>query len=179
MSRIGKKPVSIPEGVKVTFKDHDLMVEGPLGMLSQRIHSSIKVEINDKEVLFHRRSNKPFDKALHGLYRSLVFNMVEGVTKGFQKALEIQGVGYRAAKEGKGILLQLGFSHPVSFQPPEGVELIVEKPTVIVVKGIDKHLVGQVAASIRGMKKPDAYKGKGIRYVGEYVKTKVGKGAGR
>ncbi|MGA1861797.1 50S ribosomal protein L6 [Deferribacter thermophilus] len=177
MSRIGKKPINIPSGVKINLDKDKIVVEGPKGKLEQKLHPNIKIEISDNEILVKRVDDTKLSRSLHGLYRSLINNMVEGVTKGFEKRLEIVGVGYRAALKGKALDLSLGFSHPVVIEPPEGIEFVVENPQKIVVKGIDKQLVGQVAANIRSIRKPEPYKGKGIRYEGEYILRKAGKSA--
>jgi large subunit ribosomal protein L6 len=163
--------------VSVSISRGRVMVNGPLGELSQQIPRRITVEQKDGELLVTRPSERGEDRALHGLTRTLVANMVEGVTKGFQKALEIQGVGYRAALRGTDLELNVGYSHPVPFQAPAGITFEVPAPTQIVVKGIDKQRVGQIAAEIRSVRPPEPYKGKGIRYAGEYVRRKVGKRA--
>jgi large subunit ribosomal protein L6 len=177
MSRIGKKPIEIPAGVSVSLSPGRVMVNGPLGELTQQIPQRIKVEQQNGEIVVSRPSERGDDRALHGLTRSLVANMVEGVTKGFEKRLEIQGVGYRAALRGQSLELSVGFSHPIVVEPPAGITFEVPAPTEVVVKGIDKQQVGQTAAEVRGMRPPEPYKGKGIRYVGEYVRRKVGKRA--
>ncbi|KAA0258458.1 50S ribosomal protein L6 [Deferribacter autotrophicus] len=177
MSRIGKKPISIPSGVNVKVENNKIIVEGPKGKLERELHPKISVEITDKEILVKRHDDNKESRAFHGLYRSLINNMVEGVSKGFEKRLEIVGIGYRAALKGKALDLSLGFSHPVVVEPPEGIEFVVENPQKIVVKGIDKQLVGQVAANIRKIRKPEPYKGKGIRYEGEHILRKAGKSA--
>ncbi|BAI81212.1 50S ribosomal protein L6 [Deferribacter desulfuricans SSM1] len=177
MSRIGKKPINIPNGVKVTLENNKIIVEGPKGKLERELHPNISVEVTDNEILVKRHDDSKTSRSFHGLYRSLINNMVEGVSKGFEKRLEIVGVGYRAALKGKSLDLSLGFSHPVVIDPPEGIEFVVENPQKIVVKGIDKQLVGQVAANIRKIRKPEPYKGKGIRYEGEYILRKAGKSA--
>jgi large subunit ribosomal protein L6 len=177
MSRIGKSPIPLPAGVHVSVSPGRVMVNGPLGELSQTVPQRITVEQGDGELVVRRPTERGEDRALHGLTRSLVANMVDGVTKGFEKRLEIQGVGYRAALRGTALELNVGFSHPVVVQPPDGVTFEVPQPTRITVRGFDKQLVGQVAANIRKIRKPEPYKGKGIRYVGEYVRRKVGKRA--
>jgi large subunit ribosomal protein L6 len=177
MSRIGKQPIPIPGGVTVEVKDSVVQVKGPSGTLSQAVDPDITVAVEDGEVRVTRPSDQREHRALHGLYRSLVANMVEGVTNGFEKRLEIQGVGYRAALKGSGLELQLGFSHPVDFPAPEGITFEVPAPNRISIKGIDKQLVGETAARIRRIRKPEPYKGKGIRYEGEYVRKKAGKAA--
>ncbi|MDQ3858776.1 MAG: 50S ribosomal protein L6 [Actinomycetota bacterium] len=177
MSRIGKQPVAVPAGVSVSISPGRVMVNGPLGELAQEVPSRIAVEQGDGELLVRRPTNRGEDRALHGLTRSLVANMVEGVTKGFEKRLEITGVGYRAALRGSALELSVGYSHPVVMSPPDGISFEVPTPTEVVVKGIDKQRVGQVAADVRRVRPPEPYKGKGIRYAGEYVARKVGKRA--
>jgi len=177
MSRIGKKPVPIPGGVKVEFKEGVLYVEGPKGSLRQVLRSQIKVEIENSQVIVKRFSDAKFDKALHGLYRALTVNMIKGVTDGYTKELEIVGVGFKAQVEANHLKMHLGFSHPVIFPIPEGIKIETPKHTQIVIKGIDKEKVGQVASEIRHICPPEPYKGKGIRFAGEYVKKKVGKTA--
>jgi large subunit ribosomal protein L6 len=177
MSRIGRKPIPVPSGVTVTIEPELVKVNGPKGELSERIHRDITVEQRDAEIVVTRPTDRGEHRALHGLTRSLVANMVEGVTNGFEKRLEIQGVGYRAALKGRDLELALGYSHPVPVKAPEGIEFEVPQPTRIVVRGISKQLVGEVAANIRKQRKPEPYKGKGIRYEGEYVARKVGKRA--
>jgi large subunit ribosomal protein L6 len=177
MSRIGKSPIEIPAGVSVSVSPGRVMVNGPLGELSQQIPPRMKVEQSNGEIVVSRPTERGDDRALHGLTRSLVANMVEGVTKGFEKRLEIQGVGYRAALRGTALELNVGFSHPVVKDAPAGITFEVPAPTQIVVKGIDKQQVGQIAAEIRKVRPPEPYKGKGIRYEGEYVRRKVGKRA--
>jgi large subunit ribosomal protein L6 len=177
MSRIGKKPVPIPSGVKVEVKEALLHVEGPKGILNQPLHSHIKVEIENSQVIVKRSSDTKFDKSLHGLYRALAANMIKGVTEGYTKELEIVGVGFKAQVEANQLKMQLGFSHPVIFPIPEGIKIETPKQTQIVIKGIDKEKVGEVASEIRYLCPPEPYKGKGIRFAGEYVKRKVGKAA--
>ena len=177
MSRIGRKPISVPDSVTVEVAPGSVAVKGPKGELSQRLSTDIKVEQADGTVTVERPTDRGEHRALHGLTRSLIANMVEGVTDGFEKRLEIQGVGYRAALKGKSLEMALGFSHPVSIDAPEGIEFEVPQPTEVIVRGIDKQLVGQVAADIRKRRKPEPYKGKGIRYKGEQVLRKVGKRA--
>lgn len=178
MSRIGKKPVSIPKGVDITLSGQSLKVKGPNGELALEVHPEMSVAHQDGEITVERPSDLPRHRALHGLTRALIGNMVEGVTSGFTRTLEIQGVGYRAEVKGKTLNMALGFSHPVEFQPPEGVAIECPNPTTIVVKGADKQAVGQTAAVIRGYRPPEPYKGKGIRYQGEQVRRKAGKTAG-
>jgi large subunit ribosomal protein L6 len=177
MSRIGKQPIPIPDGVTVTIEPDRVAVKGPKGELSERIPRDIEVVQEDGELLVRRPTDRGEHRALHGLTRSLVANMVTGVTDGYAKTLEIQGVGYRAQKRGSDLELALGFSHPVPIKAPEGIEFDVPAPTRIVVRGISKQLVGEVAANIRKRRPPEPYKGKGIRYEGEYVARKVGKRA--
>jgi large subunit ribosomal protein L6 len=177
VSRIGRKPIPLPPGVSVSLSPGRVMVNGPLGELSQQIPQRITVEQQDGELLVSRPTERGEDRALHGLTRTLVANMVEGVTKGFEKRLQIVGVGYRAALKGNDIELQVGYSHPVVVAQPEGIEFEVPTPTQIVVRGSDKQLVGEVAANIRKIRKPEPYKGKGIRYENEYVRKKAGKAA--
>jgi len=175
MSRIGRKPVAVPDAVTVTLAPGNIAVKGPKGELTQTYSQDMTVSQEDGTILVARPTDRGEHRALHGLTRSLIANMVEGVTDGFEKRLEIQGVGYRAALKGKNLELALGFSHPVSIEAPEGIEFEVPQPTEIVIRGIDKQLVGQVAADIRKRRKPEPYKGKGIRYKGEQVLRKVGK----
>jgi large subunit ribosomal protein L6 len=177
MSRIGRKPIEIPSEVNVAVDPGRVMVNGPLGELQSQIPHRIKVERDGDTLVVTRPTERGDDRALHGLTRSLVANMVEGVTKGFEKRLEIQGVGYRAALRGTSLELNVGFSHPVVKEAPAGITFEVPAPTQIVVKGIDKQQVGQIAAEIRKVRPPEPYKGKGIRYEGEYVRRKVGKRA--
>ena len=177
MSRIGKNPIPVPEGVNVTIAPGRVRVTGPLGELEQQVPQRIGIEQRDGELVVTRPTDRGEDRALHGLTRTLVANLVEGVTKGFERRLEIQGVGYRATLRGDTLDLALGFSHPVSVPPPPGIAFEVPAPNQVVVKGIDKQRVGQVAADIRRLRPPEPYKGKGIRYAGEHVRRKVGKRA--
>jgi large subunit ribosomal protein L6 len=177
MSRIGRKPITVPAGVTVAIEPESVRVNGPKGELVERIHRDITVEQNDDVITVTRPTDRGEHRAMHGLYRSLVANMVIGVTDGYQKTLEIQGVGYRAALKGRDLELALGYSHPVSIKAPDGIEFEVPQPTRVIVKGIDKQLVGEIAANIRKQRPPEPYKGKGIRYEGEYVARKVGKRA--
>jgi large subunit ribosomal protein L6 len=177
MSRIGAKPIDLPAGVSVSISPGRVMVNGPLGELSQQVPLRMTVEQRDGELVVTRPTDRGEDRALHGLTRTLVANMVEGVTKGFEKPLEIQGVGYRAALRGVDLELNVGYSHAVVKKAPQGITFEVPQPTQIVVKGIDKQRVGQVAAEVRAVRPPEPYKGKGIRYAGEYVRRKVGKRA--
>jgi large subunit ribosomal protein L6 len=177
MSRIGKSPIAMPAGVSVSISPGRVMVNGPLGELSQQVPQRIKVEESDRQLLVTRPTERGEDRALHGLTRSLVANMVEGVTKGFSKTLEIQGIGYRASLRGTDLELNVGYSHPVVKKAPQGITFEVPQPTQVIVKGIDKQKVGQIAAEVRAVRPPEPYKGKGIRYEGEYVRRKVGKRA--
>ncbi|HEY1866976.1 MAG TPA: 50S ribosomal protein L6 [Candidatus Cybelea sp.] len=176
MSRIGKLPVTVPSGVEIKLGEGELTVKGPKGELRGRILSNVvEVRLDDGKVLVSRKGDAKVHRSAHGLTRTLIANMVEGVSKGFRKSLEITGVGYRAAKSGERLNLSLGYSHPVTFEPPKGVALTVEGQNKIHVEGIDKQAVGQVAADIRRLRKPEPYKGKGIRYEGERIRKKLGK----
>ena len=177
MSRIGRQPIEVPAGVSVSISPGRVMVNGPLGELHQTVPERMAIEQKENEVLVTRPTERGVDRALHGLTRTLVANMVEGVTKGFEKRLEIQGVGYRAQLKGSDLELAVGYSHPVVVKPRKGIEFDVPAPTQVIVKGIDKQMVGQTAAEIRKVRPPEPYKGKGIRYVGEQVRRKVGKRA--
>jgi large subunit ribosomal protein L6 len=177
MSRIGKQPIPIPSDVAVAISPGRVQVNGPGGELSQQVPLRMKVEKQDDSIVVTRPSDRGPDRSLHGLTRSLIANMVEGVTKGFEKRLEIQGVGYRAALRGQDLELAVGYSHPVVITPRAGISFDLPTPTEIIVKGIDKQMVGQTAAEIRKVRPPEPYKGKGIRYQGEYVRRKVGKRA--
>jgi large subunit ribosomal protein L6 len=177
MSRIGRKPIPVPEAVTVEVAPGRVAVKGPKGELEQSLSPEMTVEKDDGTIVVKRPTDRGEHRALHGLTRSLIANMVEGVTDGFEKRLEIQGVGYRAQLKGKKLELALGYSHPVAVDPPEGIEFEVPQPTEIIVRGIDKQLVGQVAADIRKRRPPEPYKGKGIRYRDEHVMRKVGKRA--
>jgi large subunit ribosomal protein L6 len=177
MSRIGRKPIPVPGGVEVTVEPGLVRVSGPRGSLAQAVSPDMRVTVEDGEVNVARPTDRGQHRALHGLTRTLIANMVQGVTGGFEKRLEIQGVGYRAALRGQSIDFALGFSHPVTVDPPEGIEFEVPAPTQVVVRGNDKQAVGQVAANIRRLRPPEPYKGKGIRYAGEVVQRKVGKRA--
>jgi len=177
MSRIGKKPIPVPASVTVSIEPELVRVNGPKGELTERIPRDITVAREGEELIVKRPTDRGEHRALHGLTRSLVANMVAGVTDGYVRTLEIHGVGYRAQLKGKGLELSLGFSHPVSISAPDGIEFEVPQPTRVVVKGISKQLVGEVAATIRKQRPPEPYKGKGIRYEGEYVARKVGKRA--
>ena len=175
MSRLGRQPVNIPEGAKVVFKDRKVFVEGPKGKLELEIKQPIEVEIKDNKVFVSKKSDSRQGRAFHGLFRTLVNNMFIGVTQGWRKVLEIHGTGYRVAKEGDKLILKLGFSHPVIIEPVSGIDFQIEGTTKIEVAGIDKNLVGNVAAMIRHKRPPEPYKGKGIRYQGEVVRKKAGK----
>ncbi|MDQ4029562.1 MAG: 50S ribosomal protein L6 [Actinomycetota bacterium] len=177
MSRIGRQPIELPSGVNVSISPGRVMVNGPLGELSQQVPARMKVEKQEESIVVTRPTERGDDRALHGLTRSLIANMVEGVTKGFEKRLEIQGVGYRASMRGTSLELNVGYSHPVVKDAPQGITFEVPAPNQVVVKGVDKQQVGQVAAEIRKVRPPEPYKGKGIRYEGEYVRRKVGKRA--
>jgi large subunit ribosomal protein L6 len=178
MSRIGRQAIEVPSGVEVRVDDANVVtVTGPRGTLSQTIHPNIRVVIEGGTTRVERPDDEGFNRGLHGLSRTLVANMVEGVTKGYEKRLAIVGVGYRAAMKGKDLEIQVGYSHPVLVPQPEGIEFEVPAPTSIVVRGNDKQLVGEVAANIRKIRKPEPYKGKGIRYENEYVRKKAGKAA--
>ena len=177
MSRIGRKPIPVPSGVEIQIEPELVTVKGPKGELSERIPRDITVVQEGEELLVTRPTDRGEHRSLHGLTRSLVANMVEGVTDGFEKTLEIQGVGYRAALKGSDLTLALGYSHPVEIPAPDGISFDVPQPTSVIVKGISKQLVGETAAKIRKSRPPEPYKGKGIRYEGEYVIRKVGKRA--
>jgi large subunit ribosomal protein L6 len=177
MSRIGRKPIPVPAGVSISIAPELVTVNGPKGELQERIHRDITVAQEGEELVVTRPTDRGEHRALHGLTRSLVANMVEGVTTGFTKRLEIQGVGYRAVLKGKDLELALGYSHPVSIKAPDGITFEVPQPTRIVISGISKQAVGEIAAVIRKQRPPEPYKGKGIRYEGEYVARKVGKRA--
>jgi large subunit ribosomal protein L6 len=174
MSRIGRKPIELPAGVSVSISPGRVMVNGPLGELTQQVPVRMQVEQQDSSILVSRPTERGDDRALHGLTRSLIANMVEGVTSGFQKRLEIQGVGYRAALRGVDLELNVGYSHPVVLKAPQGITFEVPTQTEVLVKGIDKQQVGEIAAQVRKVRPPEPYKGKGIRYEGEYVRRKVG-----
>ncbi len=175
MSRVGRNPVLIPDNVKAEVNQGELTITGPKGKLSHRFHPRVKVEIKEKKILITRQSDSNLDKSIHGLTRSITNNMVIGATEGFSKQLEIIGVGFRAQIQNNILTLRLGFSHVIDFPIPEGISIELPKPTQIKVSGIDKRLVGEVAAKIRSFYPPEPYKGKGIRYSGEYVRHKVGK----
>ena len=177
MSRIGRKPIDVPAGVSVTVDPGRVVVIGPLGTLEQVVPARMKIEQGDGALTVARPTDRGDDRALHGLTRTLVANMVEGVTKGFEKRLEIQGVGYRAALRGTALELNVGYSHPIVKEAPKGITFEVPAPTQVVVRGTDKQQVGQIAAEIRRVRPPEPYKGKGIRYEGEFVRRKMGKRA--
>lgn len=174
MSRVGKNPIPIPAGVKVDVSGQRVAVEGPKGKLEHDVHPLITAAVVDGKIVVTRANDSRQSRSLHGLTRALLANLVHGVKEGFQKSLELQGVGYRATKQGGAVNFQLGYSHPIVFEPPPGIELTVER-NIVTVSGIDKQVVGQVAAHIRALRKPEPYKGKGIRYVGERVRRKAGK----
>jgi len=175
MSRIGKMPIPLPKDVQVHIEGTQVTVKGPKGELSRSIRPEISVEQADGQLVFSRPSDQPRHRAMHGLTRTLVDNMVKGVSEGFSKTLEMQGVGYRAQMQGTDLVLAIGFSHPVQIPPPPGIEFEVDGTTRIVIKGISKEQVGQTAADVRKVRPPEPYKGKGIRYLGEYVRRKAGK----
>ncbi len=180
MSRIGKLPVPIPANVTVDLQENNFMVvKGPKGQLQRQLHPKMHIEIKDNQVVVNRPDDSKFSRSLHGLTRQLVANMIEGVSNGFSKKLQIIGVGYRAEMKGKKLVLSLGYSHPIIFGAPDSIKITTPSPTEIVVSGIDKELVGLVAAKIRSFRKPEPYKGKGIRYENEYVRRKAGKAAGK
>lgn len=175
MSRIGNMPIPIPQGVEIKIDENKVEVKGSKGTLNREIPSDIIAKVEDTEVIVERPSDGKNHRALHGLTRTLIANMIQGVTEGFEKSLALEGVGYRATKQGKKLVLTVGYSHPVEFDPPQGIEFDVPSTNKIIVKGIDKELVGQVAANIRKVREPEPYKGKGIRYENEVVRRKEGK----
>jgi large subunit ribosomal protein L6 len=179
MSRIGKRPIALPKNVTATLEGQTIKVKGPRGELERRLNPAMRVAIEDGNIVVSRPSDESEHKALHGLTRALVANMVEGVTKGFQKQLDIVGVGYRAETRPYGLQLALGYSHPVEYRAPKGIKLTAPQPTQIVVEGADKEMVGQVAAEIRSLRPPEPYKGKGIKYAGEQIRRKAGKAGGK
>jgi large subunit ribosomal protein L6 len=179
MSRIGRKPITIPNGVTVAVEGSTVKVKGPKGELARTFEPSMKVRVENNEVLVERPNDEKRERALHGLTRALIANMVTGVTEGFKKTLEIVGVGYRAEKKGKNLVVSVGYSHPVNYPEPAGITLTTPAPTTIVIEGVDKQKVGQVAAELREFRPPEPYKGKGIRYQGEQVRRKAGKTAGK
>ncbi len=175
MSRIGKKPISLPAGVEVKVDGNIVTIQGPKGSLAQTLPEGISVIQEDNQILVERANDNKQQRSFHGLSRALIANMVEGVTNGFEKKLELVGVGYRAQMQGKKLVINIGFSHPVEIDAPEGIEFEVPAPTKITIKGIDKQLVGNTAAHIRAIRKPEPYKGKGIKYEDEYIRRKAGK----
>jgi large subunit ribosomal protein L6 len=177
MSRIGRQPIEVPSGVDVRVEGSVVTVRGPRGELSQRVHPEMRIVEEDGSVRVERPSDEGFHRSLHGLTRSLIANMVEGVTKGYEKRLQIVGVGYRASMKGKALELSVGYSHPVTIPAIEGIEFEVPTPTSLIIRGSDKQLVGEVAANVRKVRKPEPYKGKGIRYENEHVRKKAGKAA--
>ncbi|KXK56093.1 MAG: 50S ribosomal protein L6 [Chlorobi bacterium] len=179
MSRIGKKPVAIPNGVTVKLTDGAIMVKGPKGELSTPLHPAVNVAIENNEVVVTRPNDLAISRAAHGLMRTLIFNMVQGVTEGYSRRLDIVGVGYRAELKGQAVQMNIGYSHPIFFFPPSDITIEVPQPTAIVIKGIDKQLVGQVAAKLRSFRPPEPYKGKGIKYENEQIRRKAGKSAGK
>ena len=179
MSRIGRKPVPVPNGVTVTIDGNTINVKGPKGELSRKLHADMTVALEDGHLNVTRPSDADNHRALHGLTRSLIANMVEGVTQGYKKQLEITGVGYKAEVKPFGLQLALGYSHPVEYRAPAGIKLTAPQPTAVVIEGADKEKVGQVAAEIRALRKPEPYKGKGVKYQGEQVRRKAGKAGGK
>lgn len=179
MSRIGKKPIPVPQGVDIKIADNLVTVNGPKGQLEQEIHRDMIIKLEEGNLVVERPSDAKNHRSLHGLTRTLLSNMVEGVTKGFQRNLEMVGVGYRAAKQGNKLVLTIGYSHPVEVEPPAGIEIEVPAPTKIAIKGANKQAVGQLAANIRAVREPEPYKGKGIRYEGEVIRRKAGKAGGK
>lgn len=179
MSRIGKKPVEIPSGVAISKEGNIIKIKGPKGELEQQLHSNITVEVKENEIIVTRPNDFKENKALHGLTRALIQNMVEGVTNAYKKTLDIVGVGYRVEMKGDNLLLNIGYSHPIYFMPPEGIKIEAPTQTQIVVSGIDKQLVGMIASKIRSIRKPEPYKGKGIKYSNEIIQRKAGKTAGK
>jgi large subunit ribosomal protein L6 len=177
VSRVGRKPITIVAGVKVQKADHEVKVVGPKGELSAHVHPEIGFEVKEDQLLVTRSSDEKAARSLHGLWRALMQNMVKGVTEGYSKKLELVGVGYRAEMKGKKLQLLLGYSHPILFGPPEGIKIETPTQTNITISGIDKQLVGQVAAKIRSFRLPEPYKGKGVKYEGEYIRRKAGKAA--
>lgn len=179
MSRIGKNPVAVPSGVTVTVDGNTVRVKGPKGELVRQMNPAMKVAVDNGNVFVARPSDEANHKALHGLSRTLIANMIEGVTKGFQKQLDIVGVGYKAETRPYGLQLALGFSHPVEYRAPQGIKLTAPQPTQIVIEGANKEIVGQVAAELRSLRPPEPYKGKGIKYTGEQIRRKAGKAGGK
>jgi large subunit ribosomal protein L6 len=179
MSRIGKKPIPLPKGVTVTVEGNTVKVKGPKGELQRTVHPELKIALENGELTVTRPSDEARHKALHGLSRTLVANMIEGTAKGFQKTLELVGVGYKAEKRPYGLQLALGYSHAIEFRAPKGITLSAPQPTQIVIDGADKEVVGQVAAEIRSLRPPEPYKGKGVKYLGEQIRRKAGKAGGK
>lgn len=179
MSRIGKKPVVIPKGVTVNAEGKILKIKGPKGELQQKVHNNIKVDVSNGEIVITRPDDTKLNKSLHGLTRALIQNMVTGVSESYKKTLEIVGVGYKAELKGKNLLINIGYSHPIYFIPPDEIKIETPTATQVVITGIDKELVGSVAAKIRSFRKPEPYKGKGIKYSGEHIVRKAGKTAGK
>ncbi|RPI00056.1 MAG: 50S ribosomal protein L6 [Calditrichaeota bacterium] len=179
MSRIGKLPIPIPAGVALNIEKNTVTAKGPKGVLSVQVHPELTLNLADNNLQVQRPNDAQNFRAMHGLYRTLISNIIEGVSKGFQRRLEITGVGYRAELKGKNLLLTLGYSHEILVKPPEGVEITTEGNNAIMIRGIDKALVGQIAAKIRSLRPPEPYKGKGIRYAGEVIRRKAGKSAGK
>jgi large subunit ribosomal protein L6 len=179
MSRIGKLPIAIPNGVEFKIEGNMVSVKGPKGTLNKEFHPDMNIVVEKNQIIVTRPSDEPLHRSLHGLTRTLLANMVQGVTGGFSKGLELVGVGYRAAKQGSKLVLTVGYSHPVEFEPKEGLEVEVPAPNKVIVKGMDKEMVGALAANIRAVREPEPYKGKGIKYEGEIVRRKVGKTGGK
>jgi len=179
LSRIGKKPILVPKGVNVSLSGSSLKVKGPKGEMVNEFHHDMKIEVNNDEIIVTRPNDLKENKALHGLTRALIQNMVDGVTKAYDKTLDIVGVGYKAELKGKNLLINIGYSHPIYFMPPDGITLQAPTPTQVIISGIDKQLVGLVAAKIRSIRKPEPYKGKGIKYSNEHIQRKAGKTAGK
>ena len=175
MSRIGNKPITVPEGVEVKIDGHKVTVKGPKGSLEKEFHKNMKINLEGNTITVVRPDNDPSNRSLHGLTRTLLNNMIEGTTKGFERKLEVNGVGYRASKKGNNLLLNLGYSHPVEMEAPEGITFDVPNPNEIIVKGLDKELVGQTAAVVRTKRPPEVYRGKGIKYAEEVIRRKEGK----
>jgi len=179
MSRIGRRPIPVPSGVDISIDGNTVRVKGPKGEMSRTLHRDMVVRRDGDDILVERPSDEPVHRSLHGLSRTLVANMVEGVTQGYKKTLEIVGVGYRAENRPFGLNLALGYSHPIEYRAPEGIQLNAASPTVVEVNGIDKEVVGQVAAEIRSLRPPEPYKGKGVKYQGEVIRRKAGKAGGK
>ena len=175
MSRIGNKPITVPEGVEIKIDGQKVTVKGPKGTLEKEFHKNMKINLEGNVITVVRPDNEPSNRSLHGLTRTLLNNMIEGTTKGFERKLEVNGVGYRASKKGNNLLLNLGYSHPVEMEAPEGITFDVPNPNEIIVKGMDKELVGQTAAVVRTKRPPEVYRGKGIKYAEEVIRRKVGK----